>query len=235
MDPSKLNHLRQIEIAKPCPEDWDAMDGDDQRRFCAGCGCFVNNISAMDAEAAEELLSSSNKTCTRILVDPKKGILTRDGWIPRLVLAGAVAATVAGCSENSPTLTVAPIPKASKATSPIPERASIGLVAPSLAEYYVDEESSQTRLVGWPSNVAKKPASNVRQSAPKNKKEKTKPEKPMVLLGHPWKRAVQKSRSIKPTKPEPKLEYLVGDTSLVEVMKKAVTPKKPAKNKKSKP
>ncbi len=101
MDPKKLNHLRQIEIANPCPENWDEMAGDEQRRFCAGCGCFVHNISEMPAEGAEALLSQSNKVCTRITVDAKRGILTRDGWIPKLMLAGAMAATVAGCAPTS--------------------------------------------------------------------------------------------------------------------------------------
>lgn len=101
MDPRKLNHLRQIEIANPCPENWDAMAGDEQKRFCAGCGCFVHNISEMPAAGAEALLRQSDKVCTRITVDAKKGILTRDGWIPKLMLAGAMAATVAGCAPTS--------------------------------------------------------------------------------------------------------------------------------------
>ncbi len=156
MDPSKLNHLRQIEIAKPCPEDWDTMEGDERKRFCTGCGCFVNNISAMGASEAETLLASKGKTCTRISVNPKKGILTRDGWIPRLVFAGAVAATVAGCSENSRSLSGASIPTSSPATTPSPQYVSVGLVAPSLAEHFVDEESSNTPEIGWPNIVAEK-------------------------------------------------------------------------------
>ena len=97
MDPSKLTKLRQIHIPEPCSQDWDAMAGDEQQRFCAGCGCFVHNVSELPADKAEELLSKPGRVCTRVHLEAKKGILTRDGWIPRLMLAGAVAASVAGC------------------------------------------------------------------------------------------------------------------------------------------
>ena len=113
MDPKKLNHLRQIEIANPCPKNWDAMAGDEQRRFCAGCGCFVHNISELTAETAEALLRKSDKVCTRITVDAKRGVLTRDGWIPKLMLAGAMAATVAGCSPTNGEMAMGTVPAVS--------------------------------------------------------------------------------------------------------------------------
>ena len=95
----KLEPVRQFEIAKPCPEDWEAMQGDNKQRYCAGCGCFVHNVSEMAVDQAEELLVRPERVCVRVIADQKRGVLTRDGWIPRLMLAGALAATVAGCSE----------------------------------------------------------------------------------------------------------------------------------------
>ena len=101
MDVSKLNRLRQIEIPTKCPEDWDAMEGGEAKRFCSGCSCFVHNLSAMKADEAELVLHSPNRVCARITVDANRGVLTKDGWIPRLLLAGAVAASSVGCAPAS--------------------------------------------------------------------------------------------------------------------------------------
>lgn len=77
------------------------MEGDEQRRFCSGCGCFVNNLSEMTADESETLLSGSGRKCVRATVDAKHGILTKDGWIPRLLLAGAIATMAVGCETNT--------------------------------------------------------------------------------------------------------------------------------------
>jgi hypothetical protein len=95
MNTSKLTQLRQIMIPKPCSESWEDMSGDEQKRFCAGCGCHVHNISAMKASDAEQLLQSEEPVCTKIKVDEHNRVLTLDGWIPRLMLAGALTATAA--------------------------------------------------------------------------------------------------------------------------------------------
>jgi len=104
MDFSKLERLPQVKIDKPCPENWDAMEGNEQKRFCAGCGCHVYNIAEMNSTEAEKLLSQPGRVCTRLTVDNRNSVLTRDGWIPRMLLAGAVAATVAGCSSQEATV-----------------------------------------------------------------------------------------------------------------------------------
>ncbi len=101
MNKLDLHLLPQITIDKPCPENWDAMVGDEQKRFCKGCGCHVHNLDELTPDAAEALLESPGRTCVRMTTDPKKGILTKKGWIPRLALAGALAASVAGCTETN--------------------------------------------------------------------------------------------------------------------------------------
>jgi hypothetical protein len=100
MSISKYTHLQQIQIEKPCSENWEAMDGNEQQRFCDKCVRHVHNIAEMDACDAEALLSSSERVCTRLTVDAERGILTRSGWIPRVLLAGAVASFVNGCSTG---------------------------------------------------------------------------------------------------------------------------------------
>jgi hypothetical protein len=169
MDPSKLNHLRQVEIAKPCSEDWESMEGNDIERFCAGCGCFVHNIAAMEAISAEQLLSGAEKVCTRIIVDAKKGVLTRDGWIPRLAIVGAVASSVAGCHDSTASLTGTPAITAPVSNSPLgrhtdAEHASLNLT---------QDESSQCPELGWPNIVAERPTQKFQQKS-KNKHEATK-------------------------------------------------------------
>ncbi|HLO97365.1 MAG TPA: hypothetical protein VK171_02115, partial [Fimbriimonas sp.] len=58
-------------------------------------------ISELTAEEAEGVLSKGERVCVRSTSDPKKGILTKEGWIPRLLLAGAVVSTAAGCQTNT--------------------------------------------------------------------------------------------------------------------------------------
>lgn len=105
MDFSKLELLPQVRIDKPCSANWDQMDGDEQKRHCAGCGCRVHNIAEMSAQEAETLFASPDRVCARLTVDDQQSVLTRDGWIPRMLLAGAIAATVAGCTPKEVSIT----------------------------------------------------------------------------------------------------------------------------------
>ncbi len=95
----QLSELVMVTIPKPCGESWDAMVGGEEKRLCAGCGCHVHNLAGMPASEVEALLQAETKVCTRIMADPVKGILTRDGWVSRLVLTGAIAAGMAGCTD----------------------------------------------------------------------------------------------------------------------------------------
>jgi len=49
-------HSRNVEIKSPCHESWDAMHGDDARRFCDVCAKHVHNLSAMTRQDATDLL-----------------------------------------------------------------------------------------------------------------------------------------------------------------------------------
>ncbi|MBZ5708960.1 hypothetical protein [Nannocystis pusilla] len=52
-------HSRNVEIKSPCHESWDAMHGDDARRFCDVCAKHVHNLSAMTRQAATDLLEAN--------------------------------------------------------------------------------------------------------------------------------------------------------------------------------
>ncbi|MBS1726565.1 MAG: hypothetical protein JST51_07570 [Armatimonadetes bacterium] len=130
MKGSKFEKLQRIDVSFQCPENWDSMEGDDRQRFCAGCGCHVHNIAEMPAEEAEALAASTGKVCVRLTVNEKLGVLTKDGWIPRLALAGAIAATAAGCA-SSPT----PVAAATTPQAPVQSQASSPATASNLDEF----------------------------------------------------------------------------------------------------
>lgn len=64
--------LDVLEVKTPCPADWDAMNGDDQLRFCGHCNRHVHNLSAMTEDAATRLLCErAGQLCVRFSRDSK--------------------------------------------------------------------------------------------------------------------------------------------------------------------
>jgi len=60
-------HRDDLPIPDPCHASWDAMDGDDRRRFCDACSQHVHDLSAMtEAEASEVLVEPG--VCVRYTV-----------------------------------------------------------------------------------------------------------------------------------------------------------------------
>ena len=95
--------LDVIDVARPCPSDWDAMSGDNQVLFCGHCKLNLFNLSAMTREAAEQLIAEKEgNLCGRFYRRADGTIITADcGWKLRAqrirALAGfAVAAVMAG-------------------------------------------------------------------------------------------------------------------------------------------
>lgn len=72
--------LDVIQVAQPCPADWNAMAGDDQKRFCSHCQKFVHNISAMSEIEAERLVcQNAGDLCVRFSRDAQTNqVLTLD-------------------------------------------------------------------------------------------------------------------------------------------------------------
>jgi hypothetical protein len=73
--------LNTIEVASPCPADWNEMHGDDRMRFCGLCNLHVYNLSGMTrAEAKELVLRTSGKTrvCVRFMRRVDGTVLTQD-------------------------------------------------------------------------------------------------------------------------------------------------------------
>jgi len=78
------NPLDNIRIASPCSADWNAMNGDERKRFCGDCKLHVYNLSGMTRYDAENLLRlSEGRLCVRYFKRPDGTILTKDcpvGW-----------------------------------------------------------------------------------------------------------------------------------------------------------
>jgi hypothetical protein len=78
------NPLKNLKIASPCSQDWDAMIGDDRKRFCGECKLNVYNLSGMTREEAENLIiNSEGRLCVRFYRRSDGTILTEDcpvGW-----------------------------------------------------------------------------------------------------------------------------------------------------------
>jgi hypothetical protein len=103
---ARMIPLNQISVAKPCHESWDAMTGDDKKRFCGGCKKNVYNLSAMTEAEAQETLKIDNP-CVRFYRRVDGTILTQDCPVGvrrvrvRLAMAAsgavaAIASTLAG-------------------------------------------------------------------------------------------------------------------------------------------
>jgi hypothetical protein len=78
---SPLNNLK---VASPCSQDWDAMIGNDRKRFCGECKLNVYNLSGMTRGEAENLLhNSEGRLCVRFFKRADGTVLTEDcpvGW-----------------------------------------------------------------------------------------------------------------------------------------------------------
>jgi hypothetical protein len=66
-----------LQIAKPCPKQWDDMQGDSKRRFCQHCQLHVHNLSAMsDRERDAFVASSGGRFCIAYVKRPDGSMVT---------------------------------------------------------------------------------------------------------------------------------------------------------------
>ncbi len=76
--------LNNIQIASPCPADWNEMYGDDRKRHCGDCKLNVYNLSGMTKDEAEALvMNAEGRLCVRFYRREDGSILTQDcpvGW-----------------------------------------------------------------------------------------------------------------------------------------------------------
>jgi hypothetical protein len=112
--------LDVINVSKPCLASWDAMRGNDQLRFCDGCGKNVHNLSAMTKRQAADLLEAcagAGELCVRFARLPDGAVATLDyraaptggsrGWrfwaaFGTCLAAGVAAVNAVAFSANLP-------------------------------------------------------------------------------------------------------------------------------------
>lgn len=76
---TSLPLLERVSVNSPCPERWEAMEGDDQVRFCRRCEKNVYDLSALDADQAEALLRERGESmCVTFYRRPDGTILTQE-------------------------------------------------------------------------------------------------------------------------------------------------------------
>lgn len=78
------NPLNNLKIASPCSQDWEAMMGDNRKRYCGECKLNVYNLSGMTKTEAENLITNAEgRLCIRFYQRPDGTVLTQDcpvGW-----------------------------------------------------------------------------------------------------------------------------------------------------------
>lgn len=125
----------RITVRTPCTESWDAMRGDDRKRFCDKCRLHVFDISAMSRIEAEALLTTrltgggnapgADRLCVRFARRPDGTVVTEDcGPVRRTLRRRAIAVRtaaaslfamffpLAACSQPTPTIDVQGTPVA---------------------------------------------------------------------------------------------------------------------------
>ncbi len=74
-----MSPLDQVRIATPCPMSWDAMKGDDRRRFCDACKLHVYDLSNMREQEALDLIArSEGRLCVRLWRRKDGTVITAD-------------------------------------------------------------------------------------------------------------------------------------------------------------
>lgn len=76
--------LNNISVASPCSADWNAMYGDNRKRFCGDCKLNVYNLSGMTRDEAEALVTNAEgRLCVRFFQRTDGTVITVDcpvGW-----------------------------------------------------------------------------------------------------------------------------------------------------------
>lgn len=76
--------LNNIKIASPCSAEWEAMYGDNRKRFCGECSLNVYNLSGMTRDEAENLIQNAEgRLCVRFYQRVDGTVITEDcpvGW-----------------------------------------------------------------------------------------------------------------------------------------------------------
>lgn len=107
--------LDTLSVPAPCSEDWEAMRGNDQVRFCSHCALSVHNLSAMTRQQAKVLVKKSEgRLCVRYYRRPDGKVQAVTDKLHNIkrrasrIAAGAFSATLSlsasVAAQTSPTV-----------------------------------------------------------------------------------------------------------------------------------
>ena len=75
----QINSLNVIDVAAPCPADWNAMTGDERVRHCAQCDMNVYNLSEMTKDESLRLINErEGRLCVQFYRRADGTVITRD-------------------------------------------------------------------------------------------------------------------------------------------------------------
>ncbi|MEP6924082.1 MAG: hypothetical protein ABI954_06435, partial [Pyrinomonadaceae bacterium] len=98
--------LDRVDVAQPCSENWNEMQGNETVRFCSHCAKNVHNLSAMTRKRARKIVADSNgNLCVRYFRRPDGRIETLKRQFVQLTRQIGVAASVFGATLTLSTLT----------------------------------------------------------------------------------------------------------------------------------
>lgn len=90
---SSYKPSREIRVAKPCSESWEAMSGDSRRRHCGACDRYVLNTATMTPEQIESALAKPGPLpCMRLVRLEDGALMTAQVVQKQSLLTRAIAA-----------------------------------------------------------------------------------------------------------------------------------------------
>lgn len=105
-----------LKIVRPCTADWNAMAGDERKRFCEQCGKHVFNLSAMTGPEGKAFAEETQgRECVAYVQSAEGTIATPNpferlmmrvsGRLPRMaaMLSILLPAALASCVNRKPT------------------------------------------------------------------------------------------------------------------------------------
>ncbi len=134
--------LQNLQIASPCPSDWNKMVGNEQVRHCSECNLNVYNLSAMTERQVSELVAGhqGKRLCARFYRRADGTILTQEcPWRWRTLkrrasrLAGAVLTAM---------MSVSFAVSKSKAPQPVCECQQAAAKEPTIALMVMDKDGA---------------------------------------------------------------------------------------------
>ena len=131
MDETVKELLKNVRVAAPCAERWDAMPGSDNIRSCERCRHKVYNLSEMTApEAADLLRNVEGRLCVRFYRRADGTMMTKDCPVGVRAVRQRVARTASVACASIMTLSVFNLASKPRSEYPVLLRLLLDRVAP---------------------------------------------------------------------------------------------------------